>query len=117
MWIPPIILGAILSAFLIYLLLPGTLLYPTRYIQQNIDINKTVGSSLSTIEDNLKKQISELEKLAENGVCTDEGYILQEELIGLYPPNANTDPSSDTTFSILPPSNSLIDPNSVKRRN
>jgi len=112
-WLPPVVLSGFLALFLIYLLLPGTLLYPTKYIQQNIDIEKTVGSSLSTIEDNLKKQIDELEKLAENGVCTDEGYILQEELIGLYPPNANTDPSSDTTFSILPPSNSLIDPNYV----
>lgn len=112
-WIPPIILGSILSVFLIYLLLPGTLLYPTKYIQQNIDIERTVGSSLSTIEDNLKKQISELEALAENGICTDEGYILQDELVSLYPPNANTPPSSDTTFSILPPSNSLIDPNYV----
>ena len=56
-WLPPVVLSGFLALFLIYLLLPGTLLYPTKNIQQNIDLEGAIGSSLSTIEDNLKSKL------------------------------------------------------------
>ena len=53
-WIPPVVLSGLLALFLNYLLLPGTLLYPTKNIQQNVDVERAVRSSLTVIEDNLK---------------------------------------------------------------
>ena len=65
-WLPPVVLSGLLALFLIYLLLPGTLLYPTKNIRQNIDVEGAIGSSISTIEDNEAKKFAI--RLLENGV-------------------------------------------------
>ena len=80
LWAPPIILGLILLLILIYLLVPGTLLYPPKTTGSwpNITIDQ---SSSAELESNLKKQIAELEKLSAEGVCTDNGFSLPDNTL------------------------------------
>jgi S1-C subfamily serine protease len=108
-WVPPIILGAILSVFLIYLLLPGTLLYPLN-TKAAIDIQEVYDVSKLEIENNLKQQISELERLSEEGICTSEGFVLPEGDIGLFPPSLDAEGQNKRKFSVLPPTTHLSNP-------
>jgi hypothetical protein len=109
LWIPPLMLGLLLSAFLIYLLLPGTLLYPLKAIVQDdsITIDEMAKSQLET---SLKSQIKELEDLKLRGVCTENGISIPGENLSLFPPKLNTLGAEDQSFSLLPPSSTLLDP-------
>ncbi len=115
-WIPPIILGAILSAFLVYLLLPGTLIYPINN-KTTLDIQEVYDVSESEIKQSLRQQIKELEKLSEEGVCTSEGFVLPDENTSLFPPSANADQKNNRKFSILPPSDNLANPSGSAQSN
>ena len=105
LWAPPIILGLILLFILIYLLVPGTLLYPPKTTGSGPNITIDQNSS-AEIESNLKRQIAELEKLSAEGVCTDNGFSLPDNTLSLFPPNFSSDPAEK--FSVLPPSSKIF---------
>lgn len=105
LWAPPIILGLILLLILIYLLVPGTLLYPPKTTGSGPNITIDQNSS-AEIESNLKSQIAELEKLSAEGVCSDNGFSLPDNTLSLFPPNVSGDPAEK--FSVLPPSSKIF---------
>jgi len=111
-WAPPIFLIIILCCFIIYLLIPGNLIYP--HIEPNVS-DKVVVSDAAKKEliESLETQIADLENMSANAICTDEGLMLPDNQTMLFPPKINSDIDGPTDFSILPPARKLTDPNAA----
>ena len=107
---PPLTLAIILAIFIVYLLIPGSLIYPPQNSDEILQ-NIIKDDSKIQIRENLKNQIAELKKLNERGVCTRDGIALPEDDLAVFPPKIGIDDDETKDFALLPPSKNLIDPN------
>ena len=75
--LPPLILAIILGVILVYLSIPGSLIYPPQKI---ITGEKRIFSPIleSEIKTNLQARINELENALENGQCTNDGFVINQ---------------------------------------
>ena len=104
-WAPPFFLALSLLLVLIYLLVPGTLIYPNKVTYAakfQLD-----NSTKKQLRQNLQARISELETLLSNGQCTSEGLTLPEEGFSLLPPKTTTVENENNRSALLPPPNQL----------
>ena len=105
LWAPPLFLASLLLLVLIYLLVPGNLLYPNKRIN---DVKIHLDSSTnSQLKQNLQTRISELEMLLSNGQCTAEGLTLSDQGLSLLPPKQNTPENQNNRSALMPPPNQL----------
>ena len=107
-WLPPAILILALSVFLIYLLIPGTLIFPQKSI-----VNSPFGENQSDveagIEESLRLRMGELETALNTGTCSAGVFEIPSDVISLLPP-ANKGEGSSTDGKralITPPANQL----------
>ena len=104
--IPPITLAIILGLILLYLVLPGNLLYPSTYsASQEIDV--VTPELRSEVKRNLTNRISELETALSNGQCTAEGYVIEGSNANLLPPNVEQGNISSSRSILIPPAENL----------
>ena len=111
-WVPPFFLIIILCLFVIYLLIPGNLIYPrsASNIPDKVVISDAAKKQLI---ESLETQIADLENMSANAVCTDEGLMLPDNRTMLFPPKINSEIDGPSDFSILPPARKLSDPNAA----
>ena len=109
-WGPPVVLIILLCCFIIYLLVPGNLIYPVgaSNVPDKVVISDAAKKQLI---ESLETQIADLENMSANAVCTDEGLMLPDNRTTLFPPKINSEIDGPTDFSILPPARKLSDPN------
>ena len=105
-WAPPLVLATILLLILIYLLIPGSLIYPARInLDNSVQIEKGTNNEL---QQNLTTRISELETLLSDGQCTADGLTVPEEGLSLLPPSQITNDNKDDRIALLPPADQLL---------
>jgi hypothetical protein len=105
LWAPPLILVCTLLIILIYLLVPGNLIYPPKKITSGqIEID---GKTHAQLKQNLQTRVSELENLLRNGQCTAEGLSLPDKGFSLLPPLLSTPENQGDRSAMLPPPNQL----------
>lgn len=115
-WVPPIILIILLCCFILYLLVPGNLIYPPS-VSNEPDKILISDAAKKEIIDSLEAQIADLENMSANAVCTDEGLMLPDNSAMLFPPKIGTDNGAPKEFSILPPPSVLNDPSATSDEN
>mgnify|MGYP000028057554 CR=1 FL=1 len=105
LWVPPLLLAFLLLVVLIYLLVPGNLIYPTtNTIGETVKLDDRTNQQL---KENLRKRASELEMLLSKGQCTAEGLAMPDGGFSLLPPTNNTQENRNNRSALLPPPNQL----------
>jgi hypothetical protein len=108
LWVPPIFLLLILLAFVVYLLVPGTLIYPKSQIATDL-FGSNRASVEAEIERSLELRIKELEMAIDNGICSAGVFEIPNDAVSLLPPtsNGNTIPYDNKRPLIIPPIDQL----------
>ncbi|MDE0783060.1 MAG: serine protease [Planktomarina sp.] len=106
LWAPPLVLIIFLIMFLIYLLVPGVLLYPTQ--QRNEPVFLVDPETTEQLNSNLNQKIRNLEDLIDRGQCTVDGLVLQDESISLMPPNSSSIGADNNQIVMLPPAENIL---------
>ena len=105
LWAPPLFLASLLLIVLIYLLVPGNLIYPpTKTTDKQIQLDDSTNIQL---KQNLQNRVSELENLLSEGQCTPEGLIHPDQELSLLPPRQSTPGNRNNRSALLPPPNQL----------
>lgn len=104
--LPPVMLAIFLGTILLYLAMPGSLIYPEKQhiVQEKIPLSPKVQSE---IKKNLITRINDLETAIQNGVCTDQGYVLDNPEISLLPPSVASVDKVYKPSLLIPPASSL----------
>ena len=104
--LPPILLAILLGFILLYLAVPGNLIYPAKQV---IVENKTKLSPevQSEVKNSLLDRIDELENALQNGTCTEEGYVLDNPEMSLLPPSVNVSEDGSKSSLLIPPAGNI----------
>jgi hypothetical protein len=103
-WGPPIILALVLSIFLIYILIPGNLLYAQKGTADNLLNSPKV---VAELEKNLIVRRTQLENILKNGQCTENGLVVPEDGLAFLPPVTTPNAGEENQILSLPPSENL----------
>ena len=106
LWAPPLVLIIFLIMFLIYLLVPGVLLYPNQ--QSSEPVFKIDPKTNEQLNSNLNQKIKNLENLIDHGQCTADGLVLQNENISLMPPQSSSIEPDGNQILMLPPAENIL---------
>ena len=85
LWLPPILLLLILLVFLIYILVPGTLMYPNKQVANNLFGNSQTDIEIE-VERSLRLRVEELESAINTGTCSAGVYEIPNDSVSLMPP-------------------------------
>ena len=106
LWAPPLVIITFLILFLIYLLVPGVLLYPAK--QGNEVAFQIDEKTKEQLNSNLGQKITNLEALIDRGQCTANGLVLSDENISLMPPKSSSSETDDDKIVMLPPAENIL---------
>jgi hypothetical protein len=104
--LPPLILAIILGVILVYLSIPGSLIYPPQKVitGENRIISPILESEIKT---NLQARIDELENALENGQCTNDGFVINQTEASLLPPTSINNEEPAVPSLLMPPANNI----------
>ena len=108
LWLPPILLLLLLLGFLVYLLIPGTLVYPKSHVVVDLFENKQADLE-AEVEQSLKLRLKELKTAIDTGTCSAGVFEIPNDTVSLLPP-ANTGNATSNDHKrplIIPPINQL----------
>ena len=108
LWIPPVCLILVLLSFLIYLLIPGSLIHTQQKPTDDLfGINQ---NDLEVeVENSLRLRLADLETALETGTCSAGVFEFPNDSVALFPPVSGGDAASnsDKQALIMPPVSEL----------
>ena len=108
LWLPPILLLLLLLGFLVYLVVPGTLIYPKSQVATDL-FGSNRADVEAEVERSLELRIKELEMAIDNGTCSAGVFEIPNDAVSLLPPasNGSTILNNDKRPLIIPPIDQL----------
>lgn len=104
LWLPPTLLLLILLTFLIYLLIPGTLIYPKVELKSHV-FGDNQAQINSEVEQSLRLRAEELELAINTGTCSGGQFEIPDDAVSILPPS--NDSNVNKRPLIIPPASQL----------